>query len=291
MITNMISKLKFLTHPVFYLIIILVLAFGVRLYKINNPIADWHSWRQADTAAVARNFYQEGYNPLYPKGDDLSVISDNHELNLQRYRFVEFPIYNYLVYFNYVLNNGVEERLARLVSIIFSLGLTIFIYLITKRYFGNLTALIASLIFAILPYNIYYSRVILPEPSLIFCSLGMVYFVDRWIYENRLWLYFLSLFFIACAFLTKPTAIFYTLPLIYSYFIKERTILPPLRYWLLVIPAALPFLGWRIWINQHPEGIPAASWLLNGNGIRFKPAFWRWIIGDRFGREILSAVG
>lgn len=42
---------------------------------------------------------------------------------------------------------------------------------------------------------------------------------------------------------------------------------------------------------QHPEGIPAAAWLLNGNGIRFRPAFWRWIIVDRFGREILTVPG
>jgi len=32
--------------------IILILGFTVRLYKIGNPIADWHSWRQADTASV-----------------------------------------------------------------------------------------------------------------------------------------------------------------------------------------------------------------------------------------------
>lgn len=42
---------------------------------------------------------------------------------------------------------------------------------------------------------------------------------------------------------------------------------------------------------QHPEGIPASNWLLNGNGIRFRPAFWRWIIADRLGREILTATG
>ena len=37
-------------------VIILLLGFGVRLYKITSPIADWHSWRQADTASVTRNF-------------------------------------------------------------------------------------------------------------------------------------------------------------------------------------------------------------------------------------------
>ena len=56
------------------LLLILVLGFVVRLYKIDNPVADWHSWRQADTAAVTRNFVWEGINLFYPKFDDLSSI-------------------------------------------------------------------------------------------------------------------------------------------------------------------------------------------------------------------------
>ena len=38
------------------LFLILFLALILRLYKIDIPLADFHSWRQADTAAVARNF-------------------------------------------------------------------------------------------------------------------------------------------------------------------------------------------------------------------------------------------
>ena len=34
--------------------LILVLGLIVRLYKLNTPLADWHSWRQVDTASVAR---------------------------------------------------------------------------------------------------------------------------------------------------------------------------------------------------------------------------------------------
>jgi len=93
------------------------------------------------------------------------------------------------------------------------------------------------------------------------------------------------------AFLTKPTAIFYLLPLIYSYYQKEKRLWPiSKRYWWLVL-GLIPFAFWRIWIEQHPEGIPAETWLLNGNGIRFKPIFWDWIFQDRFGREILTVFG
>lgn len=284
--------LKLLKNEYFWLCLIIIISFWVRLYKIDNPIADWHSWRQADTAAVARNFYDEGFNPLLPRGDDMSTISEIKPVpNLNRYRFVEFPIYSSLVYFGYLLNGGVDERIARLVSIFFSLGAVIFIYLIVKRYSKIVPALLSAFVFATLPFNVYYSRVILPEPSLIFFCLGMFYFIDMWIYENKKHLMGWGMFFTACAFLTKPMAIFFLLPLIYSYYQKEGLRFPSLRYFVFFIPALLPFGLWRYWIQNFPEGIPASSWLLNGNGIRFRPAFFRWIVGDRLGREILSITG
>jgi hypothetical protein len=46
-----------------------------------------------------------------------------------------------------------------------------------------------------------------------------------------------------------------------------------------------------MWISQFPEGIPASDWLFNGNGIRFKGAFWYWLFGDRIGRLILGYWG
>lgn len=283
---------KFLKNQYFWLILIIILAFAVRLFKIDNPIADWHSWRQADTAAVARNFFKEGYNPFIPKYDDMSGVAETPLVNPHRYRFVEFPIYNSLVYFTYLLNGEVNEKLARLVSVFMSLGATAFLFLIVRRYWGIFSALVSAFVFAILPFNIYFSRVVLPEPTLVFFCLGMFYFTDLWIWKDSRRLYFAGLFFTIGAFLIKPVAIFYLLPLIYSYYKKEEHFWPiPRRYFLFFIPAILPFIAWRVWMGQHPEGIPASNWLFNGNGIRFKPAFWKWILADRFGREILGVTG
>jgi len=46
----------------FCLGLVMVLALVLRLYKIDIPLADHHSWRQADTAAVARNFVKENFD-------------------------------------------------------------------------------------------------------------------------------------------------------------------------------------------------------------------------------------
>jgi hypothetical protein len=44
-------------------------------------------------------------------------------------------------------------------------------------------------------------------------------------------------------------------------------------------------------MNKFPEGIPFWKWAFNGDNIRFKPSFWRWIFGERIGSLILGAWG
>ncbi len=284
--------IKFIINPKFMLGIILVVGFIVRTYKLDSPIADWHSWRQADTSAVSRNFFKEGFNPFIPKYDDMSGVAQNPVVNMERYRFVEFPIANSLTYFLYLINGAVDVRLARLVSIFFSLGSILFLYSIVKKQWGQTCAILSAFLFAILPFNIYFSRVILPEPALVFFCLGMFWYIEKWVVGGRRSEFWLAVVFTACAFLTKPMAIFYLLPLLYVYYQKEGKWFPiPRRYITFLILSLLPFGLWRIWIGQHPEGIPASNWLLNGDGIRFKPSFFKWILQDRFGREILSVPG
>lgn len=283
--------LKVIKHELFWLFLLLILAFTLRLYKINSPIADWHSWRQADTAAVTRNFIKEGFNPLLPKFDDMSALSETPITNPLGFRFVEFPLYNIFVYPLYLFF-GVDEKYHRLVSVMFSLGSMIFLYYIVKRYTDKWIAFLSALTFAVLPFGVFLSRTTLPEPTFVFFALGMVYFMDKWIWEMKLIWGIGGFIFTALAFLIKPWAVFFYLPLIYSihkkgsgwkFFFK--------KFITFSFFALLPFIFWRMWILQQPEGIPASSWLLNGDGIRFRPAFWWWIISERMGREILGATG
>lgn len=271
------------------LVLIIILGFWVRIYKLDSPIADWHSWRQSDTASVTKNFIEEGFNPFYPKALDMSTVSDANFPNLERSRFVEFPIYNIAIYPFYKFL-GVDDKYSRLVSVLFSLGSIVFIYLISKKYLSVYGGLLASLIFAILPYNVFYSRTTLPEPTFVFFALGMIYFVDQLIDKNSRRLYFVALFFSIVAFLIKPWALFFCLPLFYSFYRKNGTIFKK-ELFVFSFLAVLPFIFWRAWILQRPEGIPASSWLMDGDSIRFRPAFFKWIISERIGKEILGVTG
>lgn len=282
--------MRFIVSPIFWLIIILILGFIVRIYKINEPLADWHSWRQADTASVTRNFIEDGFSPFMPRFDDMSATSDLPIPNIGRFRFVEFPIYNIVVYPLYLFFE-MDIKYHRLVSIFFSLGSSLFIYLITKRYLNAFVVIISVFIFTFLPFNIFFSRTTLPEPTFLFFALGMVYFIDSWLSKKDNFTYSLSFLFTTIAFLIKPWAIFFLPPLIYSFFQTEGKDKMFKKFIILFSLSIIPFVIWRIWILQFPEGIPANLWLLNSDGIRFKPVFWWWIISERMGKEILGVTG
>ena len=294
--------LRILTNQYFFLGLILILGFAVRLYKIDSPIADWHSWRQADTAAVTRSFIKEGFNPFIPKYDDMSTVSEITGPNPQRYRFVEFPIYNIFVYPFYLMF-GVVETYHRLVSVIFSVAGVVFLYLIARKYTNIITAQIAAFTYGLLPFNVFFSRTTLPEPTFIFFALGMIYFMDKWIEDTKSLKWgLLGFIFTTISFLIKPWAIFFFLPLLYTIYKKGDKQSFPFsdekrkkfflkRFLPVTLLSILPFLAWRIWISQHPEGIPASTWLYNVGDIRFRPAFFWWIVSERIGREILGVTG
>ena len=106
---------------------------------------------------------------------------------------------------------------------------------------------------------------------------------------------FISALFFALALLLKPFSAFYAVPVIYMAFkkfgFKKAIINIPILLSLDI--ALIPFLLWRAWINDgaHIIGVPFYSWLFNGDGIRFRPSFWRWIFGIRLGQMILGTWG
>ncbi len=274
------------------LVVLLILgALFVRLYKIGRPIADWHSWRQADTAAVARNFVKDGYTPLIPRFDDMSAQA-NGIPNPQRYRFVEFPIYNSLIAAVWSFT-GVNDLYARLTTVALSLGSLLFLYLLVRKYSGRRVAFLTGFFFAFIPYNIFYSSVILPAPFMVFCLLLFYWSFDRWLEKSRGWhFYILAALAASSAVLSWPIALIFTLPAVYLAFKKFGiSAFKNLYLWILALAVLLPFGLWRLWISQYPEGIPNWKFLLNEGDIRFKGSFFRWIFQARLGQLILTVGG
>lgn len=282
-----------------YILLSVVLLGGllVRLYKINGPVADWHSWRQADTASVSRIYLERGINLLYPRYYDVSSAQSGR-FNPQGFRFVEFPIYNLINVVLYLITPKLTlEVWARLITIASALATAFFLYLIGKRYLGSWGGVLASFFYLFIPYNIYFTRVILPDPFGTMCGVISLWLFIKFISENSDWYLYLSGLFMAAAFLIKPFFIFYLTPVVYlaieKYGLKE--LIKNKRLWfrfaIYFAIMIIPFFVWRLWETRHPEGIPFYSWAFNGDGIRFRPAFWRWIFQERLGQLILGGWG
>ena len=285
------------------LLLIILASIYVRLYRFSGPVADWHSWRQTDTSAVSRNFVKEGFDVLHPKFEDLSSgvsLIDNPK----GYRFVEFPIYNVAQAGLFkVFGKWTLEEWGRIVTIFSCLVSIIFLYLLVAKYTNSRSGLLAAFFFAFIPYNIYYGRTILPDQSMVAALLAGTYFFSNWIDVSikykvlsvKYWIWFiLAVIFIAAALLFKPYALFFSLPLIYLAWNRFGFgLFKKWQLWFFLILDTMPLGLWHTWMSQKEfiEGVPRNNWLFNGNGIRFKGAFFHWLFADRIARLILGYWG
>lgn len=283
------------------LIFILLLALVLRLYKIDTPLADLHSWRQADTAAVARNFVRDGIDLLHPRYDDLSGREAGRE-NPQGYRMVEFPLYNSLVAYAYKFLPILSlEVYGRLTSIFFSLIIIAIIYFLLLKEASRLSAVLAGTFYAVFPFFVFFSRVILPETTavaLMFISILFLYLYSHknvWRLKESAYFIF-SLIFFSLSLLVKPTVIFYAVVLAYLFLkkdgLKSARKITSYIYFMLGL---IPFILWRLYIKNFPEGIPVSDWLITSvntyeglKSIFLRPAFFRWIFFERINNLILG---
>lgn len=281
------------------LFVVILLGFALRLYRFDNPIADWHSWRQADTSSVSRNFVQNGFDVLHPTYHDLSNVPSGLN-NPSGYRFVEFPVYNVLQGGLYSLTDILSlEEWGRLITIFSSLSSALLIFLILRKHQNEIAGLIGAFFFATLPFNVFFGRTILPDVSTAAAILAGIYFFDVWISSEskklnlkNILIFALAIFFTSLALLLKPFAAFFTLPMIYLAFDKYRfKVLINPYLWVFAILSLLPLIGWRYWMMQFPEGIPVSSWLFNEGNIRFKGSYFYWIFAERIGKLILGYWG
>jgi hypothetical protein len=281
------------------LLLIIILAFCLRLYRINYPLLDWHSWRQTDTASVTREYIKHGVDLLHPTYQDLSNIPSGKDNSQIGYRMVEFPIVNAVI--AQVIRVFPDLPLvatSRVFSILASLGTIIVLYFLTKNLWSENIALLTAISYAVLPYIVYYSRTILPEPYMVFFSTLSIASFYFWLKRERLAWLTTSILSLAIAILLKPFALFLGLVFV-AILIEEKGLffwkkmgLSQILGLLVFLPVALlPFKLWRDWITNYPEGIPASDWLFNSNEIRLRPAWFRWLGYERFTKLIWGYLG
>lgn len=293
--------MKLARYPLWFFIsaiVVFILTVGLRLYKISGPIADWHSFRQVDTAAVARYFVQFGMNPLKPRYEDLSNIQSGKD-NPMGWRMVEFPLYQVIAVELSHLSSRIPLDIWLRITTIAAAAATAVLLMFTVAALATpLAGLLTGFMYAILPYSMFYGRVTLAEPLAVFFAVASLYFLVSLpdAYEKKrpaaIWAYLLSILCSALAVLVKPTAGFLLIPVPYLLYRKygfSWTFL--IRSIFYAVVSLAPFFWWRYWILQFPEGIPASDWLLNNGNIRFKGAWFYWLFSQRIGNLILGYWG
>jgi 4-amino-4-deoxy-L-arabinose transferase-like glycosyltransferase len=154
-------------------ILISLMLFGLisKLFNLTSPLLDYHSWRQTDTAGIARNFYNNGFNIIYPQIDWGGAGPGYVESEFQLVPFISSLFYKIF---------GVHEYIARLVVIAFSVGSIYLLYRMIRMHYSQRVAAFSIIFFIISPLELYFGRAVMPESAMIFFSIGSLYFFDKW---------------------------------------------------------------------------------------------------------------
>jgi 4-amino-4-deoxy-L-arabinose transferase-like glycosyltransferase len=143
---------------------ILVVATAFRIYRIDAPYIDAHSWRQVTNADIARN-WTEG--PIQLAKPMVSWGGPDGRVGM------EFPLLHLLTAWTWRIT-GVNDAAGRAVAVVFSVGTVWLLYLLGTRLFGRSAGLASAAVFALSPSNIYFGRTLLSDVPMLFFSVAAV---------------------------------------------------------------------------------------------------------------------
>ncbi len=149
---------------------IFVLAVAYRLYRIDTPLLDAHSWRQITNADIARHYALGSLNLFSPR---VSWGGLNGEVGM------EFPLLQWIT--GIVWRVATEEPItARAVSIVFSIAAVVWMYYLGRRLFGIAAGRAAAFLLAISPGAIYFGHAFLSDTPMLAFLIGAVLAWDRY---------------------------------------------------------------------------------------------------------------
>ena len=236
---------KLAAYPFALLAIVLLIAAALRLYGFEDPLIDSFSWREGSTAMMADNFAKHSWNIFYPEVNWTGPGAG--------YQGREFQIVSYMAAGLDALF-GWHDWFGRIVAAAFGLGSVLAFWWVVREQNGELNALAAAFILAILPGAALIDRSFLPDPAMLTFSLaGLGCLLRYQRQEAQIWLA-LGAALIAFALLAKLPAL---------------AVLPPASYLLLT-------QGWRQGRLSRPQVIKWAVWV----GAVLAPAalYYGWAI-------------
>ena len=253
-----------------------VLAVATRLISINQAYVDHWSWRQSDVAAIARNFFQNGFRFAYPQIDWAG--------DAPGYVGTEFPILPFVAAVCYKFA-GVHEWIGRIQAVIlFAVSLPFF-FLLVRAILGKTAAVWATFFYSFAPLNIFTGRSFMPDvPSLSFAIIALYFFL-RWIENRKSTTFFVAAVALSLSLLIKITNVMVLAPLAYLECAEMSALskaVPYGRIPKLVLFTAIALIPSAIWY-WHAHRIAQEFYphhFFGAGGIRIESFWWYWQIGQ-----------
>jgi hypothetical protein len=150
----------------------LLAGFAVRVATFRSPILDHHSWRQADTASIARNYGRERFNLFYPQVDQRGAQENGHvETGLELFAFAVAALSK---------PAGFHHETGRVLSSLLFLGSAGLLFLFLGDRYGPKHALVGAGVYAFaFPLQVYIERAFMNEAGLVCLTFASYRLVQR----------------------------------------------------------------------------------------------------------------
>lgn len=229
---------------------LLLILFVLRLYHINAPIVDHHSWNQISAASMAKHLYYDWSTFFRPTVDLYTFPESTSSVYAQ-----EMPLYHLPIALSYHLF-GITEWPGRLVSIIYGMIGLWYWFLLTRRIFSENIALLTLVVAGFSPLNWYYHQAIMTDNSMVTAMIIGFYYFYLWLEENNTEKYlWYSLVWTALGGLFKTYALVIGIGYLLLILLrKEYHLLKSPKLYLFGILAWLPSIFWIAHAQSLAEG-------------------------------------
>ncbi|MEC7842529.1 MAG: glycosyltransferase family 39 protein [Candidatus Latescibacterota bacterium] len=251
----------------------LALGLSVRLIGLDEPLIDHQAWRQTDTAAIARNYYEEGFDLFHPRVDWRGATAGYVETN--------FPLYPFLVACVYAILGGAPEWVGRLLSALLSTLTAVPLYHLARRIYVEPVWIprLAALLYLAMPLNVFFGRAFMPEALMLFLSAAALLSFLRWLQQPGPGAFILAVLTAGLCFLVKIPTLYLGFPLVALAWSRWRWQF--LRQPVLWVFAAL-VLAPSVWWYGHAAG------LFEQTGLTF--GIWNRYGYDKWSHELLLST-
>ncbi|MFH1450630.1 MAG: glycosyltransferase family 39 protein [archaeon] len=269
---------KFDKKYVVYGLLILLILVGAyfRFYHSDYPVIGYHNWKETHYLTEARNFARNGFFDhgfFVPEWDYPDLGTDSVGVHSDT-----FPTISIITAVAFKIF-GESLFVARFVTILFSLGVILMMFLVVQKLFNrDDMALVAAALTAINPLLIFFGRnVQLINPALLFMLLSLYFFID-WRDSFSLKTGLLAVVFLMLTGLTKYSFLIIALPMLATIPYKKllADLKPNLKTYLIYVAIMLPLPLWFIYskIIESRAGITSLPSNIIELGAIFTKSWW-----------------